>query len=277
MKLGFSTWGMPRVDIEKAIPALAEIGYHGVELAVGEQFTTNLESLTPKRRRLIRSLYANHGMDLPAISTHSSLLLAEESAQHESMNRIQGSMELALDIGLITPPVVITTVGGESGTWVSIRDVLVDRVGDLARVAEESGILLAIEPHVGQALHTPEQMLELLEKVSSSALKVNFDNSHFLAQGIAIESCVALLGPHAVNTHLKGVEGVEPNFRFLTPGEDAYNYAHEFGLMAAAGYDGYQTVEVSMQVQARPDYDPFQHAALAFERLSSSIPTAGNA
>ena len=50
------------------------------------------------------------------------------------------------------PPVVITTVGGESGTWASIRDVLVDRVGDLARLAEESGTLLAIEPHVGQAL-----------------------------------------------------------------------------------------------------------------------------
>ena len=276
MKLGFSTWGMATVDIEDAIPALAKIGYQGVELAVAERFSTKLESLDAKRRTLIRSLYATYGLELPAIAAHSSLLLNQRDAQQQSMNRIQGSMELALDIGVNAPPVVITTVGGESGTWASIRDVLVDRVGDLARLAEESGTLLAIEPHVGQALHTPEQMVELLEKVASSALKVNFDNSHFLAQGMPVERCVSLLGSHAVNTHLKGVDGVEPNFRFLTPGEDTYNYSHEFGLMAATGYNGYQTVEISMQVQARPDYDPFQHAALAFERLSSSIPTTGN-
>ena len=275
MKLGFSTWGMVTVDIEDAIPALAKIGYQGVELAVAERFPTKLESLDAKRRTLIRSLYATYGLELPAIAAHSSLLLNQRDAQQQSMNRIQGSMELALDIGVKAPPVVITTVGGESGTWASIRDVLVDRVGDLARLAEESGTLLAIEPHVGQALHTPEQMLELLEKVSSSALKVNFDNSHFLAQGIPVEACVSMLGPYAVNTHLKGVDGVEPNFRFLTPGEDDYDYASEFGLMAATGYNGYQTVEISMQVQARPDYDPFQHAALAFERLSSSIPMTG--
>jgi sugar phosphate isomerase/epimerase len=267
---------MATVDIEDAIPALAKIGYQGVELAVAERFPTKLESLDAKRRTLIRSLYATYGLELPAIAAHSSLLLNQRDAQQQSMNRIQGSMELALDIGGNAPHVVITTVGGESGTWASIRDVLVDRVGDLARLAEESGTLLAIEPHVGQALHTPEQMLELLEKVSSSALKVNFDNSHFLAQGIPVEACVSMLGAHAVNTHLKGVDGVEPNFQFLTPGEDNYDYAYEFGLMAATGYNGYQTVEISMQVQARPDYDPFQHAALAFERLSSSIPMTGN-
>ena len=156
MKLGFSTWGMATVDIEDAIPALAKIGYQGVELAVAERFSTKLESLDAKRRTLIRSLYATYGLELPAIAAHSSLLLNQRDAQQQSMNRIQGSMELALDIGVNAPPVVITTVGGESGTWASIRDVLVDRVGDLARLAEESGTLLAIEPHVGQALHTPE-------------------------------------------------------------------------------------------------------------------------
>ena len=85
MKLGFSTWGMATVDIEDAIPALAAIGYQGVELAVAERFPTRLESLDAKRRTLIRSLYATHALELPAIAAHSSLLLTEKHAhQHEN-------------------------------------------------------------------------------------------------------------------------------------------------------------------------------------------------
>jgi hypothetical protein len=45
--------------------------------------------------------------------------------------------------------------------------------------------------------------------------------------------------------------------------------------MALSGYDAYQTAEVSMQVQKRPHYDPFEHARLAFTRLDAAMHEAG--
>ena len=34
MKLGYSTWGMPLVEIDEAVPILAAQGYNGIEITV---------------------------------------------------------------------------------------------------------------------------------------------------------------------------------------------------------------------------------------------------
>lgn len=268
MKLGFSTWGMPEINIEDAIPALAAIGYEGVELTVLERWSTSLESLDSDRKHAIRRLYSEHGVDLPAIAAHSPLTSAQTEIHKQSMWRILGAIELALELAPDSPPVINTTVGGEQGEWQSKRQLIVDRVGQLCNEAEQAGVLIAMEPHIGSAIHTPVQMIELIEAVESAALRVNFDYSHFLAQGMGLEECVDLLASHTVHTHMKGVDGRWPDFQFLTPGEDEYCYAHEMQLMTEAGYSGYFTAEVSIQVQSRVGYNPFAHARLAFDALT---------
>ncbi len=103
----------------------------------------------------------------------------------------------------------------------------------------------------------------------------DFDFSHFLAQGLPLDRAVELLGPDTIHTHLKGVRGRWPDHQFLVPGEDDYDYATELKLMAAAGYRGYQTLEVSVMVQARPDYDPFASARLGYAVLTRAFAAAG--
>jgi hypothetical protein len=50
---------------------------------------------------------------------------------------------------------------------------------------------------------------------------------------------------------------------------------HYLKAMQDAGYTGFVTVEVSIMVQNRPQYDPFFHAQLAYWTLRKAFYVAG--
>ena len=56
MNLGYSTWGMPTVPIDVAIPHIAQLGFDGMELAVGPRFITELSTLDAAERKRIAGL-----------------------------------------------------------------------------------------------------------------------------------------------------------------------------------------------------------------------------
>ena len=62
MKIGYCTWGMPEVEMDEAIPYLANLGYDGVEITVIPGYTTELSTLTSKERSRIKTLFTNHGL-----------------------------------------------------------------------------------------------------------------------------------------------------------------------------------------------------------------------
>ena len=82
---------------------------------------------------------------------------------------------------------------------------------------------------------------------------------------------VAALAQHTVHTHVKDQRGRAPDFEFLIPGEGDFDYVEYLDAMKAAGYDDYITVEVSMMVQQREDYDPLGAAGLAYRTLEEAF------
>ena len=53
MRLSYCTWGMMNVGIEDVIPAVAKIGYRGIELAVTPRFPTDLYSLDAALEKIL--------------------------------------------------------------------------------------------------------------------------------------------------------------------------------------------------------------------------------
>ena len=78
-------------------------------------------------------------------------------------------------------------------------------------------MIVGMEPHVGAALHRPEQVLWLLEQVDSPALTIHFDISHFNVQGMPMEPVVAQLAPHSLHTHVKDERGIAPTTSSSSP------------------------------------------------------------
>ena len=276
MKLGYSTWGMPKVPVDEALAHLAKLGFDGVELTVIPGYTTELSKLDVVERKRIRQLLEKHNLILSAIAAHSSLLADDPEAHAANMARLKGAIDLAVELaqGDIMPA-VNTTPGSRPEEWDTIRDLLVERTQELVEYAQSRSVTIAMEPHVGAAIDTPEKVLQLLELVDSPFLKVNFDISHFDIVGFTIEDTVAVLAPHTAHTHVKDQRGRVPNYEFLIPGEGNFDYVSYLKAMQAHGYDGFITVEVSVMVQHRPDYDPFAAATLSYETLSHAFIEAG--
>ena len=276
MKLGYSTWGMPKVPVDEALAHLAGLGFDGVELTVIPGYTTELSKLDAVERSRIRQLLQKHHLMLPAIAAHSSLLSNDKETHTANMARLKGAVDLAVEWaqGDIIPA-IDTTPGGKPAEWDAVRDLLVERTRELVEYAQARNVTIAMEPHVGAVIDTPEKVLQLLALVDSPYLKVNFDISHFNIQGLAIEETVAALAPYTVHTHVKDERGLVPDFEFLIPGEGDFDYVTYLKAMQAHGYDGFISVEVSVMVQRRPDYDPLAAATLSYETLSRAFIEAG--
>ena len=155
------------------------------------------------------------------------------------------------------------------------KQALASAFGELARYAEPRGVVVALEPHVGQAFDLPEKVVWLMEAVGSPAFRLNLDNSHFEVMGRDLDEYLPLLVPYAVHTDLKDQRGRYPNHEFLVPGEGDFPYARYLKAMDAAGYGGCVTVEISAMVQRRPDYDPAEVARRAFATLTAAERASG--
>ena len=276
MKLGYSTWGMPTVPIDTAIPHLAQLGFDGIELTIIPRFTTELSTLDTAERKRISSLLKQHNLALPAIAAHSSLLETDQEAHAKNMWRLKGGVDLAVDLAQNGElPAVNTTPGGKPDMWDTKKEFLAERLGELVDYGESRGVTIAMEPHIGAIIDTPDKVLEFLDIVNSPYLKVNFDISHFDIVGMSTEETVSALAAVSAHTHVKDQRGIHPDFEFLIPGEGTFDYVDYLKQMQSHEYDGFITAEVSFMVQAREDYDPLAAATLSYETLSKAFVDAG--
>lgn len=276
MRIGYSTWGMPKLPIDTALKHLAGLGFTGVEPTVLPGWSTELDTLDRAERRRIRRLFDEYALEMPAVAGHCGLLDRDPAAHAENLRRLHGSLDLCAEwAGPAGPPALDTVLGGTPESWEADQEEALERLGRLVDYASTRGVAVALEPHVGSALDLPDKAVWLIERVGSPYLKLNFDVSHFEVLGIPTEESVAALAPHAAHTHVKDQRGLAPNFEFLIPGEGPFDFVAYLRAMERAGYTGYITAEVSIMVQRRPDYDPLAAAELTWQTLDRAFREAG--
>jgi sugar phosphate isomerase/epimerase len=276
MKLSYSTWGMQTTPIDVAVRHCAALGFDGLELTVIPGWPTDAATLDRDERRRIRALYDDAGIELCGMSGNVPLLLDDANAADANEARFRTYLDLAAELQQSSERLIVTTTtGGTPNDWESRKGEVIERVGRLAEYADLNGVMIGIEPHVGVALHRPRDVVWLVEQIASPGLTIHFDISHFNVQGIPMEESVAMLAPLSLHTHVKDERGIAPDHAFLIPGEGEMDYPRYLTLMRQAGYDGHIVVEISLMVQARPDYDALAAATQSYDVLSRAFETAG--
>src|SRR5690606_2043462 len=104
---------------------------------------------------------------------------SDDAAHRTNLERLKRAGELGHLLSPERPPVVETILGGKPQEWDALKRPMADRLAGWARMAEQHRIVIAIKPHVGNALHLPEDALWLLEQVKSPWLKLAYDYSHY--------------------------------------------------------------------------------------------------
>lgn len=162
--------------------------------------------------------------------------------------------------------------GARSGhTYNHARRLVQDALAELAPLAAELGVRLAVEPmHPGCArectfLTNLDEALALLDKVGSPQVKIVFDTYH-LGQDPAILDRLAAVAPHVAIVQLgdarRPPEGEQSRCRL---GEGVIPLGPIIAGLRAGGYDGYYDVELLGEDIEACDYRSLlEHAKQAF-------------
>lgn len=276
MYLGFSTWAMPALPIDPVIAHLAKVGFDAIEICVLPHCSTALDKLDASERQRIAHLLRDHNLKLSAVNAYVDLMEPDETKFADNAAYVQRAADLATEwIQDGRQPVVVSGFGGRQGELTTRQGQLVERISKLGDYAQARGVVLALEHHVGNAVETPDQVVSIMQQVTSPGARINFDISHFNVVGIPIEESVDKIIPYAVHTHIKDEAGRAPNHQYLIPGEGVFDYVRYLKAMQAHGYTGAISTEISVMVQRRPAYDALATATRSYEIVSQAFIDAG--
>jgi sugar phosphate isomerase/epimerase len=267
--LGFSLYGMAALPVPEAIAAAARIGYDDVEMASLAGYPGDPDRLDSVARVQIRKALEKHRLQISAFMDNLKLL-AEDSTHRENLARIRRVAQLARDLGVAKPPIIETILGGQPGEWEASKAAMASRLKEWAGTAAAERALIAIKPHVRNAMQTPAQAEWLRTRVASPWLRFTYDYSHFNLQGLRLDATLQTLVPHTAFVHVKDAAGTAEQPQFQLPGEGGIDYVSLLRLLKKHGYRGSVTVEVSAQIHRKPDYDPIDAAQRSYNVLAKA-------
>ncbi|HEX3000172.1 MAG TPA: sugar phosphate isomerase/epimerase family protein [Armatimonadota bacterium] len=124
------------------------------------------------------------------------------------------------------------------------RDEAVRRLKVLARMAEDGGVLLLHENCNGWGGESPENSLELLERVDSPAFKLVFDTGNpFMHRQNAVEYLRKVID-HVVHVHIKdGYLNEQGKETFTYPDEGSCRVGECLRILIEHGYDAGYSIE----------------------------------
>jgi inosose dehydratase len=271
---GFSLYGMRSLKTADALKTCAEIGYDSVELVCNEGWPCDPSSLSGDARRDIRSQLESHKLELPALMENLNAL-ATGDAHRKNLDRLKAAAELGHALSPDAPPVIETILGGSPAKWDEAKGRMAESLKEWAKVGEQTKTILAVKPHVGGALHTPDGALWLLSAVDSPWIRLTYDFSHYRLRNFDLAASLKELLPKSVFIHVKDAKGAADAFQFVLPGDGDIDYVRYFTQLKDSGYRGGVVVEVSGQLHTKPGYDPVAAARRSYENLAPSFAKAG--
>ena len=277
MKIAYGTYAMPTVPLEEAFPALADIGYDGVEIFIGPKHVGAMpDQMDTARRRKLRDLLRADNLGLPALMLIGSIYQPSPEDHQANLEQMRVCAQLARDLGANEPPVLAMGFGGRSDEWDSIKDHMVELLHDCAEVAEEEDFILAGEAHHGAAVDRSERIVWLLDTVNHPRIRFHFDIVHLFLAGEPIEEAVKTLVPYTAHTHITDTRlHDDGTLELVLLGQGDLDGTTYVRAMYEAGWDDFITLEVSAMVWSQEDYDPMAAARFCYETLSTAFEQAG--
>jgi sugar phosphate isomerase/epimerase len=154
------------------------------------------------------------------------------------------------------------------------RDEVIDRMGALADVATEHGVILAHENEKNIFGDIPQRCADIIETVASPALRATFDAANFVQCGVAPHTeAYPLLRPHLVYLQVK--DAIAATGEVVPAGRGDGQVADTLAALHASGFAGYASLEPHLAAAgplggfSGPDL--FRTAAGAFKQLLAGL------
>ncbi len=260
-KLSFSTLGCPVWNLGRIVGAATEYGYDAIdfrgllecdEIVDSPAFRGSALSGTARRIR-------DAGLGVSCLSSGAVLCVPDGSARARQLDAIRRYADLCGPLGCRAIRVFCGRTEG-------IADPVASAAGTLAAAAETAraaGVEILVETHDDW---TDTARLRSAFDAAGAPEGAGFvwDVHHpWTQRGEAPETSLANLSPFVRNTHWKDSRPVPGGGRRLClPGEGDVPLRRIFGVLAAANYDGWFTLE--WEKRWHPDIEEPEAALSAF-------------
>jgi sugar phosphate isomerase/epimerase len=220
MRVAFSNLAAPEWTLERAVEAVHELGYDGLELRLLDGEPIDVLALPAATRRAVASTLA--GTHLVCFDTSIELAGSFERT-------LPAALELAREWGTDT----IRVFGGD-----------VARVDDVARrlvplLAED--VVVALETH--DRFASAARVGELLRLVGHPSFAAIWDLHHPTRAGESPAEVVRALGASIRLVHVKDARRRGDDWQLVPLGEGDVPVRESIAALRTLGYDGWLTVE----------------------------------
>ncbi|MDT0266551.1 sugar phosphate isomerase/epimerase family protein [Streptomyces sp. DSM 44915] len=252
---GATPWGAPLAGIgDEAAPdargqcaALRQLGWHAIELRSVDG--VGLAELPPRDFADLAARLHTAGLEVVCLdstlgnwASHATDPLSADLATLETLAQ-QAAVLRCRRVRVMSYP------GGglPADRW---RALVLERLGRLARRAEQLGLTLLIENCSGWAGTSAARLNWLLDEIDSPALAVLFDTGNGVPHGYDGLAMLERLLPRVGHVHVKdaahdGAGGV----RYTLPGQGEAQLPAMLDLLWAGGYRGPLSIEPHLSLQ----------------------------
>ena len=287
MDIGVLTVPLRDESLDDALPYLADLGVDAVELGCGgnpgddhlppEEYLDN-----PDAQASLREQLDEYDLFISALATHDNPIHPDPDRAERSDEDLRNAIRLAsqLDVDTVTcfSGLPAGAPGDSTPNWITAPwppehaealsyqwEVARSYWTDLAAVADDHGVDVAIEMHPNQLVSEPTGLVRLRE-ATSDRIGANFDPSHLYWQGIDVLAAIRFLGKrnaihhaHAKDTgiyeehaRIKGVLDTTPYdeeadrswlFRTVGYGHGEHHWKEVVSTLRMVGYDGTLSIE----------------------------------
>lgn len=242
---------VPGRTLADRLAALEEAGYQGIQLSA----VSHREGMDA-----IRAALANSPVRLLIFGRHGRILACDPETRAQAVQDISAGLREAAELGAVgsilvpirTQPEIAPPNPPSFGvrrmkTLVELeKEILVDQLGKIAPVAEETGVPIVLEPlnrYETHLIKSLDDAGEICRAVGSPGIKMMGDFFHMNLEdddmGAAIERNADVLA----YIHLADSGRYEPGTGHL-------DFRPGFAALKRIGYDGYMTIEAKIKGEA---------------------------
>jgi sugar phosphate isomerase/epimerase len=209
-------------------------------LELRSAWSVNVADFTGEQRAAFRAAADDAGVRVSAIGSPIGKIPVDAPLAPE-LDRMRRVADVAAELGTAIVRVFSFFIPAGQPPQ-RYRDQVVDRMGALARIAEERGLILAHENEKEIFGDVPERCADLITAVDSPALRATFDAANFVQCGVRpFSDAYPLLRPYLVYLQVK--DALAATGEVVPAGQGDGELRETLATLREEGFAGFMSLE----------------------------------
>ena len=234
------------VDPDPKVQSAVLLALGASHIEVRSAWGTNVVELSDEQIAQLKAILDESGLKVSAVASPIGKVDISLPVEHEA-ERLRRIIVVAKALGTKYIRMFSFFRAGDQRPE-DIREAVMERMGALARLAEESDVMLIHENEKDIYGDIPERVLDIMETVNSPALRAAWDNANFVQVGVKpFTDAYAMLRPHLEYLQVKDARAATGEV--VPTGQGDGQLMETLTALSQDGYAGFASLEPHLAAQ----------------------------